>query len=60
MKAQAENFADLHEVGKGSMELYSRVRAAAFAQKDDDRETFRLGILFYIALTITDVYVSML
>jgi hypothetical protein len=40
------------------MELYSRVRAQQFAQKDDDRETFRLGIIFYIVLTATDVYVS--
>jgi hypothetical protein len=58
MKAANENFPEVHKLGSSSMELYSRVRAQQFAQKDDDRETFRLGIIFYIVLTATDVYVS--
>lgn len=58
LKTQEENFPDMHQVGKGSMELYKRVREAYYHQKKEDRDTFRTGVVYLIALGFADVYVS--
>jgi hypothetical protein len=47
-------------VGAGVPQLYKRVREAKFAQKADDRDTLRIGILYLIGLGVADAWVCTL
>lgn len=58
LKTQQENFPEVHQVGAGSMTLYKRVREAHYAQKKDDRDTFRAGCVYLIGLGFADAYIS--
>jgi len=58
MDIMKEAFPNMGKVSEECMKLYGKSRVADFENSGENRSTFRTGIIYYILLAITDMYVS--